>query len=352
MTLTACSNITAPSPPFKGNDRSTAWPLEHDVPAAGIIDYGSNHWYKFTAESDKTYRVEWENSRYRLQGVFFREDGSRISMMANLPDGLPDISSILGYGIVSGYSGTVYLWLGLDGVPLNDPSAAVNYSVNYYDVVAFPPRMNTFVNTPIIPAPGPALVLSLSSYEGTEGFRIYRAPSESGPYEHIAKIAAHPRTHDFYRDTDVSPGSTYWYKAVSYNAAGEGLPSKVVFGEALDISAVPLNPGEWVNGSFVEGHEPDWYQYLDWYSFSADAGTSYALQWNDGMNGDSTASLTEYAEIHAYREDGSALVAPGGSAYYLDHYTNPPVISGYTGTVYVQAQARYRGTYALRYYPR
>lgn len=67
---------------------------------------------------------------------------------------------------------------------------------------------------------------------GASGYHVERADSRNGEYTQIGSVSIHE-----YTDKDLTPSTTYWYKVVAYNSAGESLSS-------LPFKATTLVTGE------------------------------------------------------------------------------------------------------------
>ncbi|AEF81949.1 fibronectin type III domain-containing protein [Leadbettera azotonutricia] len=83
-----------------------------------------------------------------------------------------------------------------------------------------------------------------------------------------------------------------------------------------------------------------------WYTFNAEAGKTYQIQWNDAYEGDASKSLD--IKVSAVRGNGAAIFANRDSGW-----NSPKTISGFSGSVYIAVQGKSNsstGTYALKYY--
>jgi hypothetical protein len=116
-----------------------------------------------------------------------------------------------------------------------------------------------------------------------------------------------------------------------------GLESKAefIFEDEDFVRPAPLSVDTWKNGAFTA------YPQTAWYSFPADAGKTYALEW-EGYSNNSTA-YTGYVEISAY--DSMMQI---GYGYRGDSPITLSVSSN--DTIYVRVQAYSSGTYRIKYY--
>jgi hypothetical protein len=103
---------------------------------------------------------------------------------------------------------------------------------------------------------------------------------------------------------------------------------------------VSLAADTWVNAML------DKYSEEDLYTFTAQAGTTYSIQWADsGQYGVYTPAPTCDINVTAYQSDkATTFFSNAGSAF-----TTPKTISGYSGTVYLKVNSWHFGTYAIRY---
>jgi hypothetical protein len=105
-------------------------------------------------------------------------------------------------------------------------------------------------------------------------------------------------------------------------------------------TAVSLAEGAWTDGASISDSTD-----VDWYSFEAEVGKAYAVQWNDSR-GDGTYSGGAYLYVSAYQPDGTILFDRAYSGY-----STPKTISNYSGKVYLKvAPFSGVGAYAIRYY--
>jgi fibronectin type 3 domain-containing protein len=71
---------------------------------------------------------------------------------------------------------------------------------------------------------------------GASGYNVYRSDTENGTYN---KLNTEFITGTTFIDTDLLPGTTYYYKISSINGGVEGLPSDAII--AATLSAIPVN---------------------------------------------------------------------------------------------------------------
>jgi fibronectin type 3 domain-containing protein len=187
--------------------------------------------------------------------------------------------------------------------------------------------------------PIPACVISWNSVSGVTGYHLYRSTNGNDYAQIGADITGQWNTS--YTDTDVSAGSTYYYKLAAYNDNGEGeLQSWGEPGTPLDSSVLTeLSPNDWTNDEISEQWE------TKWYSFTASEGSNYKVQWNTAYYGDGTQTLP-YTYVSAFASNGNPIFPENSQGW-----ANPPTVSSVSGTVYLRVEGyNDLGTYAIRYY--
>jgi fibronectin type 3 domain-containing protein len=327
---------------YNGNGESTLSPVESDTtPAADpgtlltmntwvngdITTTGDVHWYKFTAAAGSSYQVQW-NDAFEGDGTkdtiirvsAFTDDGSSIFVEAAFGWDSPKP--------VTGVSGTVYL-----KVQGNSSSSTGTYGIRYYDPALLPPQEPMTISS-VTASPVPSIVVRWNSVPDITGYRLYRSTSEAGPWE--TPITDTSSTS--YTDITVASGQTYYYKVSAYNGNGEGTKSSAVSDTTpgLDLGTL-LTIDNWSDGEIITAGD------VHWYKFTAAAGTSYQVQWNDSW-GDGTKTITLY--VSAFANDGSSIFVE--AAFGWD---SPKPVTGVSGTVYLKVQgssSSSTGTYAIR----
>jgi hypothetical protein len=123
------------------------------------------------------------------------------------------------------------------------------------------------------------------------------------------------------------------------NGSGDGPDSAPA---ALPPS--PLSHNTWKEGELITGTQ------IDWHSFPAEAGTTYALQWDDFLYG--TRAYTGTILVTAYQGSNGAMLFNAGNGYF-----SPRTLSvSSNDTIYVRIAAYTVvstspwGTYRIRYY--
>ncbi|GHU20549.1 hypothetical protein FACS1894163_13570 [Spirochaetia bacterium] len=102
--------------------------------------------------------------------------------------------------------------------------------------------------------------------------------------------------------TPSYPSSYLGGYAVGVNTSATWRPGEFA---AVVASATPLTSDRWEDGTISTSYE------VDWYKFTATAGTPYYIWWNDEYSGDWTKDLD--VDVYAYR------VSDGGEIYFYNH---------------------------------
>jgi fibronectin type 3 domain-containing protein len=100
-------------------------------------------------------------------------------------------------------------------------------------------------------------------------YMIYRATSASGSYESVGDTY-----YTYYTDTNVSAGTTYYYKVVAVNSAGYESSMSSYASAATSSSSISLSYGTWYDNTLSAGD-------THYYSFYAYSGTTYLVLWQD-----------------------------------------------------------------------
>ncbi|NUN12024.1 MAG: right-handed parallel beta-helix repeat-containing protein [Myxococcales bacterium] len=74
---------------------------------------------------------------------------------------------------------------------------------------------------------------------GLEGYKIYRATAEEGPYIPWSVVGLETT---LFKDFQVELDTPYWYKVTAFSALGESAPSTVVMAKAEPIVAMAITP--------------------------------------------------------------------------------------------------------------
>jgi hypothetical protein len=118
-------------------------------------------------------------------------------------------------------------------------------------------------------------------------------------------------------------------------------------------TATTLIAGQWTNGARIE-KDKDGKGELDWYKFEAVSGKTYILHLDSSGEGSGTSTAMVVCSV--YQSDEKTILCGIEEKFA---YTNPRIISGYTGTVYVKVYGSWEyisgynsgvtGTYAVKY---
>jgi hypothetical protein len=295
--------------------------LTHNTFANGIMsNYDRFVWYKFSGESGKTYQIQWNSSSHgdgtktctNVYVTAFSESGS--VFFVNTADGWASSPTI------SPGNKTVYILV-------TTTSNGGTYDIRYFDSAATPPQQGLAISKTV---GGPTWIsLTWNSIIAT-GYNLYRSTSEDGEYEKIATV-----TNTTYTDRAANEGTNF-YKVSAYNSIGEGVTSKVV--STAYSTAEDITRGTSIDGRISAAGKNNWYK------FTAEAGKTYELRWNDSYQGDKTKTVDIY--VSGFRSDSSSIFSDQDSAW-----TTPRTISGVSGIVYlmVRASGTTTGTYAIEY---
>ncbi|MDR1507884.1 MAG: fibronectin type III domain-containing protein [Treponema sp.] len=319
--VTAYADSPNPPPPVALIDK--AW-TDGTISAAGAVDV-----YTLTAENTSTYHIQWDDTYTSGGGKTL---AARVS--AYTSDGTAVFS-----GASSSYrhprsvtmraGDTIYL-----RVEGRNAGATGTYAIRYYDAAALPPQVYPRA-VRVQGNPAPACVITWGSVPDVTGYTVYRATTAAGPYTEVAAP-----TEPAYTDTGIAAGTTYYYTAAAVNGNGAGPPSPAVSDTPPTAgSGTPLAFDTWTDGTIGAGG-------VHWYTFSASAGVSYHIQWEDGYTSGGGKTLNAY--VSAYTSDGTALFSgvPGG-------YVSPPAVTIPAGdTIYLRVEdyGAVAGTYAIRWY--
>jgi len=301
----------------------------------GSVVTGEAKWYKFTAASETSYRVQWKDTNEKPDSDNYT---AWVQVTAYQSDGTTNISTInestFGYKspkTVSGVSGTVYLKVEPYDSFFGDDYPGT-YAIRFYDPAILVPQVPIIISSASA-TPVPNVVVTWNSTLSTSnvsGYRVYRSSSQTGTYAKIgADITSYSTTR--YTDTDVSVGSTYWYKVAAYNSVGEGDKSDAKQSDAVPATSdvTLLNFGTQTNGTISSATQ------VNWYKFTAVSGTTYNVQWEDSYQ-QSGSIFTGDIKVSAFNSTGAPI---SGFQNIDSGYTTPKTVSGVTGTVYLRVEA-------------
>jgi hypothetical protein len=290
------------------------------------LEPGEAHWYKFAADGETSYRVQWNGASPQGDGtkglpVMARAyTGDNTFIFENKTTGWVSPEA------VSGIDGTVYILV--QGANNADRGS---YALRYYNPAELPPQEG--INLRADPLPVPKIIVSWTETPGASGYRLYRTTDPAGGYHQIGG--------DFhanlYGDAAVLRGVTYYYRVSAYNDLGEGEKSPAV--SAAPPAAETLSENDWTAGTLGAGE-------TRWHTFTADAGKTYLVRWNGAPpQGEGTKTLP--TSVSAYTEDGSLVFANK-----TEGWTAPETLSGLSGIVCLKVEGTNgaAGTFAIQYY--
>jgi hypothetical protein len=104
-------------------------------------------------------------------------------------------------------------------------------------------------------------------------------------------------------------------------------------------NSIALSNATWYNGTISTSTE------VDWYTFTASAGTTYYVWWNVKYSG---SGQTADIEVSASNSSGTAI---SGVSEVDSGWTTPKTISGISGRIYLKVApySSSTGTYAIAY---
>jgi len=126
------------------------------------------------------------------------------------------------------------------------------------------------VEASVAPESYNSLTLSWKSIEGVTGYQIYRATELEGTYE---KVAVLNKSYISYTDTNLTPGTTYYYKIRAYSKV-DGVNYFEEFSDVVEMKVLPAVPNlsEVGRGTSFVG--------LSWDAVELpDMGSGYNLYW-------------------------------------------------------------------------
>jgi hypothetical protein len=177
------------------------------------------------------------------------------------------------------------------------------------------------------------------------GVTSLTSPGSNAPWSITIAAPDSPTEVDFYIVGNSKYGEYLfdesYYPSPSITVSTSNSSGIVInLGDITDPS--PLEPvsvtsltTQWANGNLNDGE-------LDWYSFTATAGQTYYIWWNDKFGGDGTK--TSDVKVIAYDSDGDRIFSQDSG------WDSPGVVSGASGTVYIRVSPDWgAGTYAITY---
>jgi hypothetical protein len=183
--------------------------------------------------------------------------------------------------------------------------------------------------------------LSWDSINNASTYNIYRK-LQGGTFDKIGTSS-----YTYYTDSSsLFSKTTYYYKVSALFSKGNEGPLSDDVSATTDTtiinnfppsSSTSLSLDVWYNTTAVSSSS------IGWYKFSASGGTYY-ISWNDSGNGDGN----KYGDIKvtAYTSSGNII---SGFSEVDSAYTTPKIISGESGTIYLKAEAKTSGSYAIKY---
>jgi hypothetical protein len=313
------------------------------TPTAASLAYGS--WvngnlveaeqvdrYEFTAAAGVDYLLQWED-RYH------NGDGSKTAYLyvsAYKSDGSTIFSYVTGGSRSFNVSSNDTIYIEIRSI---DSNYIGTYALMYYDLGIVSPQ-GVPSSLRVVGIPLPACGISWGSVAGATDYELYRSTvSADFGYDDTPVYSG---TGTSYIDNGVTPGISYWYKVRAVNSIGNGpLSAAVSDTPAAAGTETALAPAAWMDGAIDTTGE------VDWYTFTASAGTTYLLQWDDRYN--SAGGKTAYSYVSAYKASDWSMI----SYEHTSGYSSPWDISvSSTDTIYVRvrSQSSNTGTYAIRYY--
>jgi len=356
----------------------------------GSIVYGDAKWYKFETEAGKEYRVQWKNQNDQPVGadytayskiIAYQSDGTTtINGSFNdsgywdspLTQGGSYWSPYYAYSpqwknLISGQSGTVYL-----KVEVSSSEFEGTFAVRFYDTANMPKVNVSFFSAMATPVPSVSIkwcVVPLSDSITTSevtGFRVYRSDTQTGTYTQIGEdfmpgtgfnLVGYDASNDadrviYYDNKDLTVGKTYWYKVIAFNKSGETdfsdpiesekvpgpIATPLTIGAAAVEGTLPAPLGTVMYGTDLPYPIPP---EANWYTFTAEAGKTYKVQWESYEDGDSDKSKYGCVAVCVFTADKECIdfITPYSTRRYngvSKGYTTPGTVSGVSGPVYIR----------------
>jgi fibronectin type 3 domain-containing protein len=242
-----------------------------------------------------------------------------------------------GYIIYRGTSASgPYNRLGTTSYPSYTDNSLPHGTTYYYKVSAYndageSSQSSYFSATTVLPPPSnvsaaatPAgsITVSWNSVGGVTEYRVYRSVSVNGTYTKVGTISS---SYTSYTDTQLSPGTTYYYKVSAYNSTGESAQSSS--SSATTIPAAPTNVYATYHSS-VNTISVSWdpvngatgykvYRNANAYGTYDYVGTTQSTSYTD--NNSISSGTTYYYTVSAYNASGD-----GPRSYESDGATTIP----------------------------
>ena len=341
----------------QGSDKEKAIKLSGRDWEYGSIAAGEAKWYKFDADAETDYLVQWKDKNSKPAS---EEYMAWIKVTAYESDGTTIISTINGadsYGFtdpkpVSEVTGTVYLKVEPYGA-----SFAGTYAVRFYEPAGMPQVFITIESARATIVPFVAVKWYVNPLPGAKtdelnvsGFRVYRSTTQYGTY---TKIGDYPIT-DFpltsfttydsekliYIDKNAKVGYTYWYRVAAYNKDG-------VEGDMSDRIQSEVVPGTAPKALTIGAEKTESRMDTDvnevvWYTFTAESSKTYKVQFESQYDNSVGWMKGGYAAIKV-----SVFTIDKELINFSEHYSNgesqgwgtPGTVSGVSsGKVYLKLE--------------
>jgi hypothetical protein len=175
--------------------------------------------------------------------------------------------------------------------------------------------------------------LSWNAVSDASGYEIHYADSENGDYyKYPYATSASPS----YDDDDVDPGKTWYYKVLAYKNTDTGLiksdlSNAVPVTVTVSDTVIPLTL-EFQHASVNVGN-------VHYYSFFAEKGTTYSIQWADY---DTLKEYTGDIQVSAYYDNGEEIFSKSDKG-------DESFTAAKTGTITIKAEGYRSGNYAIGY---
>jgi len=324
-----------------GSSRELAIPLSDTQWENGSVATGGAKWYKFQSTSTIHYGVQWKDMSDKPASDDYT---ASVKVTAYESNGTTIISAI--NGSTSGYTSpkTIYMVIGTVYLKVEPTaSSAGTYAIRFYNVASVVPQIPMSISS-VSATPASVVVTwnySVSSTNGVSGYRVYRSSTETGTYTKIGADITDLTTRS-YTDTNVSAGSTYWYKVAAYNSVGEGDKSAVrqsIVPNTTDITSLTIGATA-TQGSLSTVTQ------VNWYKFTATSTTTYYVHCTDSYSIESGSSYTASVRLSAFESDGITPITDIQDVTV----SSPRTVSGVNGTVYYLkvAAPNIPGTYCIK----
>jgi fibronectin type 3 domain-containing protein len=156
---------------------------------------------------------------------------------------------------------------------------------------------------------GDAIRIRWSPVSEANGYKLYRATSNSGSYTLVGDSI----TSDSYTDYGLSPDTTYYYRVSAYNSNGESSRSSSASAKTL----IPLSSRVWHENTLSSGAVQYYYFYFNGAINSARACDIY---WEDYDYDSSYGNIT----VSARDDKGSAVLNPTDAGHGGERIFAPP----------------------------